>query len=290
MIGTNIRSIRHLFRVSDTSLRTVLIKFKESAWDICKVIKMPKDSPFGETLFIFNNVWKQSHWSFDSIVSSETFKKYTKYEDVYGFGRIISVTPMEFSSVSGILNEITLLPPQFDKDYEKFLQENAKMLSNISSSFSINIRDIRFKRLYIYSDGSKNFFQWAVNAHCKNGVALSTIKSILLWNESYKQLAKNLSKGTITAYTSRDSIIPLLMELSELRKEKRINDSINSFNTKQKKLLKENELSNDVKQALWRLSRLSDTKKLNFIKNDIVCISVTRRPFLNIIQHRIWIT
>ena len=266
MIGTNIRSIRHLFRVSDTSLRTVLIKFKESAWDICKVIKMPKDSPFGETLFIFNNVWKQSHWSFDSIVSSETFKKYTKYEDVYGFGRIISVTPMEFSSVSGILNEITLLPPQFDKDYEKFLQENAKMLSNISSSFSINIRDIRFKRLYIYSDGSKNFFQWAVNAHCKNGVALSTIKSILLWNESYKQLAKNLSKGTITAYTSRDSIIPLLMELSELRKEKRINDSINSFNTKQKKLLKENELSNDVKQALWRLSRLSDTKKLNFIK------------------------
>lgn len=267
MIGTNIRSIRHLFRVSDTSLKTILIKFKESTWDICKVIKMPKDSPFGDCMFIFNNVLKQSHWSIDTIVSSEYFRKYVKRDDIIGnFCKVISISPLDLKSFECIFGEITLLPNTFEKDYDNFLKENSKMFDNLMSSYDISKRDIYIKRLYIYSDGSKNFFQWAVNARYKNRVSLYTIKNILQWNESYKQLAKNLSKGTITAYTSKDSIIPLLMELSELRKEKRINDSINSFNTAQKKLFKENKLDDDVKQALWRLSRLSEVKRLNFIK------------------------
>ena len=266
MIGTNIRSIRHLYRMSDASLRTVLIRFKETAWEACKVIKTPKNSPFGETMFIFNNVFRQSHWGFDTLLSSEFFKKGHYVDDMSNFSRVVSISPSEFSSLNGLFTEIILLPDSFDKDYEKFLKENSKMINNLMSNYGINVRDVKIKRMYVYADGSKNFFQWAVNVYFKNGVALSTIKNILCWNESYKQLAKNLSRGTITAYTSKDSIIPLLGELSELRKEKRINDSINSFNTAQKKMLKENQLTEDVKQALWRLSRLSDTKRLNFIK------------------------
>lgn len=266
MIGNNIRSVRHLYRMSDTSLKTIIIKFRESAWDICKVIKMPKESPFGECMFIFNNVYRQSNWSYDTITSSDCFKKYVNHNDIYNFGRVISVCPYDFNSLNDIIGEIILLPNKFEEDYEKFLKENSKMIGNLRSSFDARTSDIKAKLLYIYSDGSKNFFQWAMTAFYKNRIALCTIKSILLWNESYKQLSKNLSKGTITAYTSRDSIVPLLAELSELRKEKRINDSINSFNTAQKKILKENELNDDVKQALWRLSRLSNTKRLNFIK------------------------
>ena len=266
MIGTNIRSVRHLFRVSDTSLKTVLIKFRENVCEVCKTFKTPKDSPFGECLFIFNNVYKQTHWNFDTITSSETFKKHAKFDDVMRYSRLIGLSASEFQSMNGIIQEITLLPDSFDADYEKFLKENSKMINGLMSSIGFDTHDSKTKRLYIYSDGSKNFFQWAVIAFYRNRVALSTIKNIFLWNESYKQLAKNLSKGTITAYTSKDSIMPLMKEMSDLRKEKRINDSINSFNTAQKKMLKENELSNDIKQALWRLSRLSDTKRLNFIK------------------------
>jgi hypothetical protein len=179
---------------------------------------------------------------------------------------VISVCNNEFNAIGQYFGEIVLLPNSFDKDYEKFLKENSKMINNLGAKFGLSTRDIKSKMLYIYTEGSKNFFQWAATAYFQNGISMSTIKSILLWNESYKQLAKNLSKGTITAYTSKDSIVALLDELTELRKEKRINDSINSFNTAQKKMLKENELSTDVKQALWRLSRLSETKQLNFIK------------------------
>lgn len=267
MIGTSIRSIRHLYRVSDTSLKTILIKFGENTWEICKSLKTTSDSPFGETLFIFNNITKHCHWSMDTVLNSKDVKNLLKGEDItYDYGRVISISQNEFMGHQDLFHEITMLPNSFNKDYENFLQENGKALNPLINGFGLNTKDIRVKRLYIYTNGSKNFFQWALNAYFKNGVSLSTIKNILLWNESYKQLAKNLSKGTITAYTSRESINALLMELSELRTEKRINDSINSFNTQQKKLLKENELSNDIKQALCRLSRLSDTKRLNFIK------------------------
>lgn len=267
MIGTSIRSVRHLFRVSDASLKTALIKFKENSWDICKVVKFPQGSAFGETMFIFNNYIRQSHWSFDSIIVSNEFRKLFKTEDVTAYAcRAISVNSSEFSSLAGYFQEITLLPDSFNSDYEKFLKDNNKMITNLVNKFGVSTRDINMKRLYLYSDGSKNFFQWAVNSYYQNRTSMSVLKNILLWNESYKQLSKNLKKGTITAYTSKDSIVSLLKELGELRKEKRINDSINSFNTTQKKLFKNNKLGDADKQALWRLSRLSETKRLNFIK------------------------
>ena len=265
MIGTSIRSVRHLYRVSDASFKTILVKFKENAWDICKVVKLPNDSPFGETMFVFNNYIRQSHWSFDTIASSKEFRDFLR-NDGGNYGRVITTTKGECASHDGFFQEITLLPDSFDKDYEKFLKENNKMISNLSAKYGLNTRDVRAKRMYIYTEGSKNFFQWTATVYYQNGTSLATIKNILNWNESYKQLAKNLSKGTITAYTSRDAIALLSKEMTELRKDKRINDSINSFNTAQKKMLKENKLGEDVKQALWRLSRLSDTKRLNFIK------------------------
>ena len=267
MIGLPIRSIRHLHRVCDTSLNTVLIKFKESSYEICKAIKMPKDSPFGDTLFVFNNVTRSGSWSFDTVVTSKELKKWASLDEITSnYCRMLSIGTNDLSSLDKIIGEIVLLPNSFDKDYEKFLKENSKMVNSLIMNYGLNTRDIRIKRFYMYCDGSKNFFQWAINLYYKCGVSMTTIKNILTWNESYKQLSKNLSKGTITAYTSRESILPLLEELSTLRKDKRINDSINSFNTAQKRMLKDNELDDGIKQALWRFSRLSDTKKLNFIK------------------------
>ena len=252
--------------MSDTTLTPILVKFKETSWEICKVMKMPKESQFNGALLIFNNSLRSSNWDLSYVLSSKEFKKYNKVDNLH-YGRLISIHNNEEAKYFDMaIGEITMLPKSFDNDYEKFLKDNAKMVNNLFSNFCLDKNDIRVKRIYIYTEGSKNFFSWALNLMFKCNVSISIIKDILIWNESYKQLAKNLSKGTITAYTSRDSIGVLLSELSELRKEKRINDSINSFNTAQKKLFKENDLSNDVKQALWRLSRLSDTKRLNFIK------------------------
>ena len=235
MIGTSIRSIRHLYRVSDTSLKTILVRFKENAWDICKVVKFPENSSFGETLFIFNNYFRQGNWSFDTVIMSNDFKKHFKATDVSSCTcRVMSMRKEELPAFGGFFQEIILLPNSFEHDYEKFLNENNKLVSALKDKFGISTNDIKVKMLYMYSEGSKNFFQWAVTSYYHNGISMFLLKNILIWNDSYKQLSKNLSKGTITAYTSRDSIFKLVKELGELRKEKRINDSINSFNTAQK--------------------------------------------------------
>ena len=267
MIGTSIRSIRHLYRMSDTSLKTILVKFKENTWDICKVVKFPENSSFGETLFIFNNYLRQGNWNFDTVIMSNDFKKHFKTTDVSSCTcRVMSMRKEELPAWGGYFQEIILLPNSFEHDYEKFLNENNKVVSTLRDKFGISTNDIKVKMLYMYSEGSKNFFQWAVTSYYHNGISMSLLRNILIWNDSYKQLSKNLSKGTITAYTSRDSIFKLVGELGELRKEKRINDSINSFNTAQKKLFKNNKLTDTDKQALWRFSRLSETKRINFIK------------------------
>ena len=54
MIGTNVRGLRHLWRLSDSSLKEVLINFRDYGYCFCHVFKTKSDSPFGERLVIFN--------------------------------------------------------------------------------------------------------------------------------------------------------------------------------------------------------------------------------------------
>jgi len=266
MIGTNIRGIRHLFRVSDYSLRKILVRAGEHGFDICEVLKTNPNSQIGEKLFIFNN-WFNSH-NFGTSTLASLSKEIANDLQSISHPRLLEVSKAStgFGDYASILTEITLLPESFDKDYQAFLKENAKMIRSLSDKYGLNPNDIQCKRLYIYTDGSKNFFQWAVDVYYKAHCSMRTIHNILLWNEYYKQLTKKLSKGTITAYTTQSSINDLMEELSILRNEKRVNDAINEFNTVQKKLLRNNELSDTDKKTLARFSKLSEIKKINFIK------------------------
>jgi len=266
MIGTNIRGIRHLFRVSDYSLRKILVRAGEHGFDICEVLKTKPDSKIGERMFIFNNWFNHHNYGMPALTSLS--KEIANDLQWVSHSRLLEVckTSTGFGDYASILTEITLLPESFDKDYQAFLKENAKMIKSLSDKYGLNPNDIQCKRLYIYTDGSKNFFQWAVDVYFKAHCSMRTIHNILLWNECYKQLTKKLSKGTITAYTTQSSINDLMEELSALRNEKRVGDAINEFNTAQKKLLRNNELSDTDKKTLARFSKLSETKKINFIK------------------------
>ena len=266
MIGTNIRGIRHLFRMSDTSLTPLIIKFQEYGYDFCWAIRTKKEGRFGDTLVIFNNHCKSPFGSsIGTYLDDEEFKPF--HEQISRCYKAYTVTKDSINDrFHDLLDEIIMLPKTFESDYEAFLNGNAKLIRTLREKYGFDTRDLRMKRLYMYSDGSKNFFQWAVTAYFGLGVTMNTIKAIFQWNESYGQLAKNLSKGTITAYTSKSSIEALMTEMSVLRKNKRIADTINSFNTAQKKLLKNNELNDIEKETLAKFSGLSETKRINFIK------------------------
>ena len=269
MIGTNLRGVRHLFRVADSSLRDALIFFKEGiGYQFCKVIKVNNSSFFDgqERLFIFNNVLNSSGCNVGSLA-------YTLFNKEDGdmisarFSRVLSFTMDDirinnYSHIEGIV----LLPSTFESDYEKFLSSNAKMIRALTNKYGYSTRDQVSMVVYMYTEGSKNFYMWAINNYYQNGTSLSTIRRIMSWNESYGQLIKNLGKNTITAYTSGNDMLLLSDEISNLRKEKRVNDVINSFNTAQKKLLKSVELNERDKSTLAKFYRLSEAKKLNFIR------------------------
>jgi hypothetical protein len=159
-----------------------------------------------------------------------------------------------------------ILPKDFDKQYQEFILSNKKFFANLAEKIGqMSFNNAFSKHIYAISDGSKNFFQWAHN--CKaNNVSVVTIEQILRWNENYQQLAKNLKKGSITAYTKYNDLFALIDEQMVLRREKRVSNTINMFNTQQKKLLKELPFSDDIYNVMSRFNRLSDVKKNNFIR------------------------
>ena len=262
MIGKEIRSIRHLAKESGTSLRSAIINFNQYGTSYCRVFVTKEGH-----LFIFNNQYNYGCFRLSSVLSSPDFDK-CREELSIRYGRLVGVTKEEFNSheLSSVINGITLLPETFETDYTNFFSENHKAINPLIHKYGFSLDDSHIKRIFAYTGNSKNFFVWAINANYNCGVTINAIKRILWWNENYKQLVKNLSKGTITAYTTYKDIVKLFSEISELRKEKRINDSINMFNTTQKKILRSMEFTEEDKKVISSFYRLSESKKINFVK------------------------
>lgn len=259
MIGINVRGARHLWRLSSTTPRTIFLMHKGSPYDICKIFKDKFNGR--ERAFIFGREFNNMRSSSNELSNKtfDTLLKSSKYRAIFELSK-------NSTEQFGGNIDIYMMPLSFEEDYEKFTKENAKMMRGFFERFGVDGTSRELKALYAYTNGSKNFFSWGVNLLYREGVSLDVIRDVMVWNDIYSQLTKQLPNGTITAYTSKRSIIPLLNELTKLRMGKRINDSINSFNTAQKKLLKGLNLSDKDKSALSMFAKLSDTKRLNFIK------------------------
>jgi hypothetical protein len=266
MIGTNVRGLRHLWRLSDSSLKEVLINFREYGYSFCHVMKTKADSPMGETLVVFNNHYNCGNISISGYLTRSVMSDDDINYISHRYTRVIEFTKNTLRQEFPYFYEITLLPDNFEEEYNKFLSSNAKMIRTLTNKHGYGVEKPFSKRAYMYSDGSKNFYQWAISNYFNNGISMSTIRSIMCWNELYGQMTKNLKKGTLTAYTSYNDMVSLSEELRVLRKTKRVNDVINMFNTAQKKILKNAELSEKDKDVLSKFYRLSDVKKVNFIR------------------------
>jgi hypothetical protein len=184
------------------------------------------------------------------------------------YNRVVEFDRMTVRQDFPYIFDMTLLPDDFEEQYSKFVSANAKMLRNLRNKYGYDPDQAFSKRAFMYTDGSKNFYQWAISNHFQNGTSMTSIRRIMSWNEVYGQMAKNLRKNTITAYTSGEDIMHLSEELRLLRRDKRINDTINMFNTAQKRILraKSESFTDKDKETLSKFYRLSETKKVNFVR------------------------
>ena len=268
MIGTKIRGIRHLWRLSDSSLKKILVSIGGKESSICYVVKSLVDSQIGERLLIFNRAIDNVSYNSDSLEEYCGIKRDEFFAHLVSCNKIFEVSNLSRAQeYDRYFNDMILFPDDFDYAFKAFLNENSKMIKSICDKYCIDASSDVCKSIFLLTGNSKNFFLWAINLFLRENCSLSTIQSILTWNECYGQLTKKLKRGgTITAYTHLNSINDLLIELRGLRTEKRINDAINSFNTLQKKLLRSNNHTSVDKQTLARFSKLSEIKKNNFIK------------------------
>lgn len=266
MIGKNIKGVNQLWRLTKDLATPILVKFNgKNEYSICVAVKTEKYSQSHNQLLIFNE-----HYSSDqSNVNSDVYTKIVnEYHQVSKYPRIIVIPQksQNYNEWNRYFEEMVLLPNNYFNEYEKFLKNNNKLVNKLKSKYAFNDNHIVPNLIYIYSEGSKNYFEWAINLYYSQYVNIRTLKSIFNWVSSYSQLTKNLTKGTVTAYTTKSSIEALLNELNLLRKTRRILETINSFNTVQKKILKNADLSEKDKLTLEKFSKLSEVKRINFIK------------------------
>ena len=268
MIGKKIRSLRHLSREIGNSLRDVFIRFDgepTTCYSNCKAIKIDMKDGFGERMFIFNNVMHNGPYRFKDVLNCGAFSSDEVDALTNSFCSVGCIQEGKNGLFHSMVRDIILLPIDFKQNFDNFLSSNSKMLHSLGLKFSLVGDGLFSQNVYIFTNGSKNFYLWAVNTFYQNGTSFNTIKRIMNWNDSYPKLASKLSKKTITAYTS-NNLNPLFNEMTQLRNEKRINNVINSFNTTQKKILRNANLSDKDNAVLSKFYRLSKTKKINFIR------------------------
>ena len=157
-----------------------------------------------------------------------------------------------------------VLPETFEKDYHKFLDENKKGVANIARYVDVNC-DVA-KYIYVLSSGSRNYFFWLINLFFKQSVHITVLEHIMNWCENYGHMSGELKKGTPTAYTRYSDIEMLVNEMYVLRRSKRASNTINTFNTAQKKALKGMELTDSDYDVLSKFGKLSYQKRNNFIR------------------------
>ena len=260
MIGKRIISIHHFKRLVGTEEREALYVDYGLAVSHCFVYY---DANKNLIAIMSRSCYHKMPSKFDNYASLDCYDMMKKHMDTHKYIYILHAAKAHDSEP--VLNgNIVLMPRNFTENYEKFVTDNRKFLSSILSGA---IHHDVLMYLYSMTNDSRNLFLWAGNLIIKRGMRLSIIRTLLSWDERYGYMSKNLKKGSITAYTGgRDSIMELMAEMYQLRREKRMASVVNTFNTVQKKKLKEYKFTKDDYVAMSIFSRLSLKKRQNFIR------------------------
>lgn len=267
MIGKKIRSFSHLYNSLEDRVPRKIIFFNGNMATCGYVVKkMTNESGHNKSLFFLNNRRGNnlSHYlrydiTQDIINSKDCLKNYRYAFEFIDNGR------SPFSMLFG--NFILLLPENIDELYMNMLNNNKKLLSSVYSSLTVNdYYDCNPLYIFTMFSDSPNLFAWAIKVFYKSYISLNNLYHISCWVNNYGKLSNKLNKGTVTAYNKTDDVLAMQDEMIALKRIKRANDVINTFNTCQKKLLKSHSLSDKDIFVLNKFSTLSHTKKQNFIR------------------------
>lgn len=263
MIGKLVLSLEHCKSIfgEDTSRKCILSIDNHFGLGLCVFAKKSKN----ESFVVFNTLTGNSVES----KALSFLKKDVKDYILANYNRILEYP---FYGLKGM--RMYILPSNFEEEYEVFVSNNKKLLAPVLNKYNGRGNMPIITYLYCICNGSAQHFKWAVTNFFKNGVSIFLLEKILNWYNKSPRLFTNLNKGSITSYNGFDEILSLSNEYRHNRTEKRLKNVINTFNTAQKRLLKDADLTNNDKAIINKFATLSLSKRLNFIQKMSTITSV----------------
>lgn len=130
------------------------------------------------------------------------------------------------------INSKLLTKETLEKMYSK------KQLSSVIDSFHISpIRNSKFKEIISMFPNQTNYQIWAIKCLWNRFLSMNEIKSIKELGENNHQLIKKLIKQNIVSYSTYEEIRQLFNEIKGLNRFLIVKNTINKFNTTQRKLM-----------------------------------------------------
>lgn len=264
MIGKYIKGVRHLKNnVSLNTMNTLMFLGHDGKVRECLVGKMMFQEK--EYIVFFSEILRYCESSNYDIVESfnaEFQKAYHSQSRFYAMD-CENIGNAYFWFQALCHTDAILLPQNYKEEYQKFCDNNKKLFSSLFVSYYDQNKPI-CKYVYALSNGSANMFVWALT-NASKGMPMHLIRKMLYWFDNYSQFNGKLSRGSMTSYNEYH-IFKLQNELVTMRKQKRVNNVINLFNTVQKKVLREYTITSKEENILSRFDTLSKEKQRNFIR------------------------
>lgn len=258
MIGKYARGFRHLMRSVEASKSKKVFILQNCRVLKCDAIVSKINGQSKKAIVIFQNLGgDRDLYKFPTENRTIAEKLLTEHSCYFYAYRS--------EQLKQLGTKVLMAEDDFNEQYESFRNGNKKLLDQVYGKYCYP-SDAMAQFMFALTGNTPNLYVWGLTNYYKNHVTINMIEHIIRWSKKYNQLVGKLSKGTITAYNGRDKVNELVNEIVKLRSVKRANDSINSFNTAQKKLLKNVELTDKTTKILNQFGRLSNVKKHNFIR------------------------
>lgn len=162
---------------------------------------------------------------------------------------------------------ILVLPDTIEADFNAFICQNKTKLgkwANIDCDNMVLTDLMLFA--YVQSNKSPNLVSWIMQNVVVYNSSIVLINHVVNWAMHNPSSVKLLSKNSLTAYNKPSLIEELYDETRNINLDKVANNTIQMFNTTQKKVLKSMCLTSGQKAILGKFNRLSLVKQNNFVR------------------------
>ena len=185
------------------------------------------------------------------------------------------------------------------------LNYSKKQIQPLIDKYAINAEtNTTFARIIMMFDGQPNYQLWGVKAVFSKAIVISELENIKRWIDENPTLIKKLSKnGNVICYTSAPDFALLIKEIDGLSKINMVKNTINMFNTKQRKLLSDIILDDSIINGIncsdniafmeWydlfsKFNKLSGSTKAKFIgrMSSVTSVSEIKRLIRDVLKEK----